>query len=192
MQTVNLLHLSLERRTLVVAFEQLWAAWRSEYVSGIATQSLPDNSTCVFCAIAASTLSPAETFTVWRGKTCFAVLNAFPYASGHLLVMPLRHVGELEKLTQDEAVELWQATTAAVVALKSAYGPDGVNLGVNLGRAAGAGLPDHVHIHVLPRWVGDTNFMTTVAGIRVMPEALEASWKRLTNAWPSDLTKFEE
>jgi len=192
MQVVSLPRLFPKRGGPMVAFEQLWAAWRSEYVSGIATKSPLESQGCVFCAIASSTLPMTETFTVWRGQSCFAVLNAFPYASGHLLVMPLRHVGELEKLTADEATELWQATTAAVVALKSAYGPDGVNLGANLGRAAGAGLPDHVHIHVLPRWVGDTNFMTSVAGVRVMPEALESSWKKLTDVWPLDARRVTD
>jgi diadenosine tetraphosphate (Ap4A) HIT family hydrolase len=121
---------------------------------------------------------------VWRGEATFVVLNAYPYASGHVLVLPLRHAGALADLTGDEATELWAATQAAVGAIEAAYEPDGINMGANLGRAAGAGLPSHVHLHVLPRWSGDTNFMTTVAETRVMPETLQLSWKRLNDAWP--------
>ena len=98
--------------------------------------------------------------------------------------MPLRHVGDLAGLTEGEAAELWSATRRAVAAIEVAYEPDGLNMGANLGRAAGAGLPSHVHLHVLPRWSGDTNFMTSVAGVRVMPETLQLSWKRLADAWP--------
>ena len=111
-------------------------------------------------------------------------MNAYPYASGHVLVLPLRHTGSLAELTAEESAELWSATQASVAAIEAAYEPDALNMGANLGRAAGAGLPSHVHLHVLPRWSGDTNFMTAVAGTRVMPETLQLSWKRLTDAWP--------
>ena len=121
---------------------------------------------------------------VWRGQLTFVVLNAYPYASGHVLVLPLRHVGSLGELTEAESAELWSATRRAVATIEAAYDPDGVNMGANLGRAAGAGLPSHVHLHVLPRWAGDTNFMTSVAETRVLPETLGLSWKRLTDAWP--------
>jgi ATP adenylyltransferase len=100
------------------------------------------------------------------------------------LVLPLRHIGALADLTAEESAEVWAATQAAVAAIEAAYEPDGLNMGANLGRAAGAGLPAHVHLHVLPRWSGDTNFMTAVAETRVMPETLQLSWKRLTDAWP--------
>ena len=121
---------------------------------------------------------------MWRGENTFVVMNAYPYASGHVLVLPLRHVGSLAELTGDESAEVWAATQAAVTAIGAAYEPDGLNMGANLGRAAGAGLPSHVHLHVLPRWSGDTNFMTAVAETRVMPETLQLSWKRLSDAWP--------
>ena len=111
-------------------------------------------------------------------------MNAYPYASGHVLVLPLRHIGPLVELTDAESAELWSATQRAVATIESAYEPDGLNMGANLGRAAGAGLPAHLHLHVLPRWSGDTNFMTSVAETRVMPETLQLSWKRLTDAWP--------
>jgi len=111
-------------------------------------------------------------------------MNAYPYASGHLLVMPARHIGELEALTAEESAELWHATRCAAAAIDAAYDPDGINMGANLGRAAGAGIPAHLHLHVVPRWSGDTNFMTSVAGVRVMPEPLPSGWRRLTDAWP--------
>jgi ATP adenylyltransferase len=143
-----------------------------------------DESDCVFCRLAASGPPSEDNLVVWRGDLAFVVMNAYPYASGHVLVLPRRHVGSLAELTPDESGEVWAATQAAVAAIEAAYEPDGLNLGANLGRAAGAGLPSHVHLHVLPRWSGDTNFMTAVAEARVMPETLQLSWKRLADAWP--------
>jgi ATP adenylyltransferase len=138
----------------------------------------------VFCRLAASGPPSEENLVVWRGELTFVVLNAYPYASGHVLVLPLRHVDSLGALGEAESAELWSATLRAVATIETAYEPDGLNMGANLGRAAGAGLPSHVHLHVLPRWSGDTNFMTPVAETRVMPETLQLSWKRLTDAWP--------
>jgi diadenosine tetraphosphate (Ap4A) HIT family hydrolase len=171
-----------------VSLGHLWAGWRRGYIveatareraGGIAQ----DEGDCVFCRLAASGPPSEDNLVVWRGEATFVVLNAYPYASGHVLVLPLRHAAALADLTGDEATELWAATQAAVGAIEKAYEPDGINMGANLGRAAGAGLPSHVHLHVLPRWSGDTNFMTTVAETRVMPETLQLSWKRLTDAW---------
>jgi ATP adenylyltransferase len=139
---------------------------------------------CVFCRILASTEPDDVTYIVWRGHRSFAVLNAFPYASGHLMVMPTRHVADLEDIASDEADELWKTLSDAVRALKASYHPDGVNVGANLGRAAGAGIPDHFHFHAVPRWVGDTNFTTAVAETRVLPESLPDTWRRLRTAWP--------
>jgi len=139
---------------------------------------------CVFCGLLAADVSDEERLVVWRGERCVAMLNAYPYASGHLLVMPSRHVRELDGLAAEEAGEMWSAVHDAVAALGAAYAPDGCNLGVNLGRAAGAGIPGHLHVHVVPRWIGDTNFMTTSASTRVLPEALPDSWRRLRSAWP--------
>ena len=121
---------------------------------------------------------------VHRGPTCFAVLNAFPYTSGHMLVLPRRAVATLDALTTDEHLELWSTVRDAVAAIGEAYSPDGMNIGLNLGRAAGAGIDGHLHVHVLPRWSGDTNFTTTTAGTRVLPEALDETWRRLSGAWP--------
>ena len=120
-----------------------------------------------------------------RGPTCFAVMNAYPYTSGHLMVLPRRAVGELSDLTEDEHLELWATVRDAVAAVNEAFEPGGVNVGVNLGRAAGAGIPGHLHVHVVPRWSGDTNFTTTVANVRVLPEALDQSWRRLREVWPA-------
>jgi diadenosine tetraphosphate (Ap4A) HIT family hydrolase len=139
---------------------------------------------CVFCAMWTSDEPDQSTYVLWRGSRVFAVLNAYPYASGHLMVMPGRHVGALEDLTDEERSELWRGVEDAVAAVKAAYRPDGLNLGANLGRAAGAGFPRHLHLHVVPRWSGDTNFMTSVAEARVLPEALPVSWTRLREAWP--------
>jgi ATP adenylyltransferase len=168
-----------------VSLEHLWAGWRSAYVAGASAEPPAGNGeTSVFEQILASGRPDEETHIVWRGQVCFAILNAFPYTSGHLLVMPYRAVGELAALQPAEQAELWDGTTAAVRALQDAYQPDGINVGMNLGRSAGAGVPGHLHVHVLPRWNGDTNFMTTVGGVRVMPEDLDASAAKVRAAWP--------
>jgi diadenosine tetraphosphate (Ap4A) HIT family hydrolase len=167
--------------------EQLWAGWRSAYVvSTTDAERRGADDGCVFCRIATSGPPSVDNLVVWRSELSYAVLNAYPYASGHLLVMPVRHVGELDALSPEESRDLWDGTERAVSALNAAYDPDGINMGANLGRAAGAGIPSHLHLHVLPRWAGDTNFMTTVAGVRVMPESLAVGWERLHQAWPPD------
>lgn len=163
--------------------ERLWAGWRNEYVIATGGETSVGGDTCVLCRVAGAGDEEGEA-PLWRGARTVAVLNAFPYTSGHLMVMPTRHVGELEDLDAEESVELWDGVRAAVVALKAAYRPEGVNVGANLGRAAGAGVPGHLHLHVLPRWSGDTNFMTSVAEARVLPESLPASGERLRAAWP--------
>ena len=119
-----------------------------------------------------------------RGTHVFAILNAFPYAVGHILVIPYREVGELEELTPEEAAEVWQTVTDAVVAIKRAFGPEGVNVGLNLGRPAGGSVSEHLHVHVVPRWTGDANFMTATANTRTLPEALPDSAAKLRAAWP--------
>jgi ATP adenylyltransferase len=172
-----------------VSFETLWAGWRSEYIVEATAREragvpVHDPASCVFCALAASGPPSEDNLVVWRGERTFVVMNAYPYASGHVLVLPVRHVGALGELTTGESAELWSATQGAVGALEAAYEPDGLNMGANLGRAAGAGLPAHLHLHVLPRWSGDTNFMTSVAGTRVMPETLAEAWKKISAAWP--------
>lgn len=172
-----------------MSLEHLWAGWRRDYIVAATAREragdlTSDESSCVFCRIAGSGPPSEDNLVVWRGDLTYVVMNAYPYASGHVLVLPLRHVGPLSDLTDAESAELWWATQRAVATIEAAYEPDGLNMGANLGRAAGAGIPSHVHLHVLPRWSGDTNFMTSVAETRVMPETLQLSWKRLTDAWP--------
>jgi diadenosine tetraphosphate (Ap4A) HIT family hydrolase len=163
--------------------ERLWAGWRSSYVAAAGNGALAGEGS-IFRRILESGRPDSETHIVWRGSLTFAILNAYPYTSGHMLLMPYREVAELEDLTDAESVELWSAVQMAVVAIKRAYRPHGVNVGANLGEAAGAGVPSHVHLHVLPRWNADSNFMTSIAEVRVLPETLGDSWRKLRHAWP--------
>jgi diadenosine tetraphosphate (Ap4A) HIT family hydrolase len=173
-----------EDRPRGVPMERLWAGWRSAYVAAAGNGAVAGDGS-IFSRILASGLPDEETHIVWRGERVFALLNAFPYTSGHLLVMPYREVPGLEDLDPDEAAALWAAVRDAVVAIKAAYQPHGVNVGLNLGEAAGAGIPGHLHVHVLPRWNADSNFMTSVAEVRVLPESLGDTWRRLRAAWPA-------
>lgn len=168
------------------SLDRLWAGWRSEYIESVSGKPPPKADNCVFCNLLSSGEPDEVTYIVWRhpGGLAFAILNAYPYASGHLMVMPTRHVGELEAMTSEESKAVWEGLTQAVLALKSAYGPDGLNIGANLGRSAGAGIPGHFHMHVVPRWTGDTNFMTSVANARVLPEALSVTAEKVRAAWP--------
>jgi ATP adenylyltransferase len=169
-----------------VSLEHLWAGWRREYIVAATERARADDddTDCVFCRLAASGEPSEDNLVVWRGEHTFVVMNAYPYAAGHVLVLPLRHVSSLAGLSRAESAELWAATQQAVATIEAAYDPDGLNVGANLGRAAGAGIPGHVHLHVVPRWSGDTNFMTAVAETRVLPETLALSWKKLNDAWP--------
>jgi ATP adenylyltransferase len=167
--------------------ERLWAGWRSAYVEdgGTAvprTDRAPGVS--LFEGIERSGLPDEATYILARGARCFVILNAYPYISGHLMVLPRRAVPHLEDLHTDEYTELWATVRTAVVAVKAAYRPDGVNVGINLGEAAGAGVPDHLHVHVLPRWSADTNFTTAIAEARILPEPLSTTWRKLRDAWP--------
>jgi ATP adenylyltransferase len=168
----------------VNSLDRLWAGWRSDYIEQATSSS---HEGCVFCDILASGRPDEETFVVWRHPAGGAVgiLNAYPYTSGHLMIMPTRHVADLEALDGAEGEAVWLGIGAGIRALKSAYRPDGLNMGANLGRSAGAGVPGHVHVHVVPRWSGDTNFMTSVANARVLPEALSTSAAKIRAAWPS-------
>lgn len=139
----------------------------------------------MFTRILESGRSDEETYIVHRGRAVFAILNAYPYGTGHLLVMPYRMVSDLEGLDDVESAELWSTINDAVRAVRDAYRPDGVNVGFNLGDAAGAGVPDHVHAHVLPRWAADSNFMTALAETRVLPEPMSKTWAKLRAAWPT-------
>ena len=138
----------------------------------------------MFTALLASGLSDEECYIVHRGRQEFALLNAFPYSTGHTLVMPYREIADLEDLTDDESAELWATVNDAVRAVKAVYDPGGVNVGINLGRPAGGSISEHLHVHVVPRWVGDGNFMTAIANTRTLPEALSDTAAKVRAAWP--------
>ena len=150
----------------------LWAPWRLDYV-----QHADELERCIFC-------EPEEELLVATGEHALAVLNKYPYASGHLLVAPKRHVGDFAALTGEEVLEVHRLAAAGLAALTEIYRPHGFNLGWNIGRVAGAGIADHLHQHVVPRWNGDTNFMAVLGDVKVLPEALLETGRRLREAWP--------
>ena len=152
--------------------ERLWSPWRLDYV----TSASGGSNACIFC----NTDEPGrDQLILVRGRVSYVVLNLYPYNNGHLMVVPNRHVATLEATEPEERDELMRFTRHAEIALTEAYQPQGLNVGINLGRPAGAGVVDHLHVHVVPRWNGDTNFMTVVGEVRVLPEDLGATKKRL-------------
>ena len=157
----------------------LWAPWRLEYIA----QAGADDG-CVFCAEAAGALPEDESLVVSRGERALALLNKFPYTSGHVMVAPLRHVGELGELDEAEAAAIHALTVQTLTALGRIYRPDGFNVGWNLGESAGGSISTHLHEHVVPRWAGDTNYMPVLADVKVMPEHLLTTRDRLRAAWP--------
>ena len=157
----------------------LWAPWRLEYIA-----TADDQDGCVFCAEAAGEIPERDSLVVHRGERCLVLLNKYPYSSGHLLAAPLRHVGGFEELDDAEALELHRSAGAGMAALRAVYSPQGFNVGWNLGRVAGAGIVEHVHQHVVPRWGGDTNFMPVLADVKVLPEHLRETRRRVEAAWP--------
>ena len=166
--------------------DHLWNGWRAAYVQKwgeTAGSPASDTQGSVFTRILNSGLSDEDAHILHRGSTCFVILNAYPYASGHMLVLPYREVAHLEDLAPDEASELWACVTNGVRALKTAYNPQGVNVGINLGPPAGGSVSEHLHVHVVPRWIGDANFMTAIANTRTLPEALGDSARKLREAW---------
>ncbi len=155
---------------------RLWAPWRITYVSG----SHPAVG-CIFCE-ALSAPDARSRLLLRRGALAFLILNVYPYASGHLMVVVNRHIASVEDATPDELAEAMALVQTATRALRAVYRPDGFNIGINEGRVAGAGIADHLHIHVVPRWSGDTNFMPVLGDVRVLPEALDATYDRLRAA----------
>ncbi|MBI3333256.1 MAG: HIT domain-containing protein [Candidatus Omnitrophica bacterium] len=151
--------------------KRLWAPWRVGYISGILK---PQSKGCPFCGIPKAR-SDSKRLILARGRLSFSVLNLFPYTNGHLLVAPYRHVGRFESLTGEEWLELFSLAKDAMRRLKKRMAPHGYNLGINLGRAAGAGIPGHLHLHIVPRWVGDTNFMPVIAESKVISQSLAAA-----------------
>lgn len=158
----------------------LWAPWRLEYI-----KQADEQAGCVFCGEATGALRDEDSLLVALGDTALALLNKYPYSSGHVMVAPRRHVGELGGLTDEESLEIHHLAVAAIDTLGRVYGPGGFNLGWNLGHTAGAGIADHVHQHVVPRWSGDTNFMPVLADVKVIPEHLLETRERLRAAWPT-------
>jgi ATP adenylyltransferase len=157
--------------------KQLWAPWRLEYVA-----AADEQGGCVFCLADAG--DDEERLVVHRGERALVLLNKFPYASGHLMMAPRRHVGAFGGLDDDEALELHGLAAKGMAALDMIFAPHGYNAGWNLGRIAGAGIVDHVHLHVVPRWAGDTNFMPVLADVKVLPEHLLETRRKLAAAWP--------
>lgn len=168
--------------------EQLWAPWRLKYI-----ESAGKTQGCIFCDFPAQgEAKDAENLIVTRGPHAFVILNAFPYSNGHLMVVPYRHTDTFDAFTDAEMLDVMHLTRLGVDLLKAAFHPDGFNLGVNMGRTAGAGIADHLHWHIVPRWNGDTNFMTVLADIRVIPESLNVVYERLRAALPGVLEQSAE
>ena len=162
--------------------ETLWSPWRYDYIaSGGAADS--ESSGCIFCSLRDHPDDDEANFVIHRANHNLVVLNIYPYISGHLLIVPFEHVGELDAAAKETTDELMDLTKRCQTALRQAYQPAGFNIGMNLGRAAGAGIADHLHIHVMPRWLGDTNFMSTIARTRVIPEDLATTYGKLRNSF---------
>jgi ATP adenylyltransferase len=156
--------------------ERLWSPWRAGYIaSGVDAQ----RDRCVFCVVGADPEHDETNFVLHRAEHCFVILNLYPYITGHLMIVPYLHTSEFESLAKDISDEMMDLAKRAQAVLREVYSPPGYNMGMNLGSAAGAGIADHLHIHLLPRWGGDTNFMTTVAETRVLPEDLATTYAKL-------------
>jgi len=159
--------------------DYLWTPWRYAYVT-----SADRTPGCIFCE-AAKTSDDRQARIVYRGQHCFIILNTYPYTPGHGMVVPYEHLDELQKLPAAAAQELMTLTQKMEAALRQLYSPDGINLGMNIGKAAGAGVAGHIHMHVLPRWVADANFVSVIGETRILPEALEVTWERMRAALSS-------
>jgi len=191
--------------------ERLWTPWRYEYVSRAEESSRPGvpdalsawpgsgthDCNCVFCNMIAAVDHAVEqgmsteeaeraAHVLARGKSCFLCLNAYPYATGHVLIVPYRHLDSLAALPEGDATEMMALAQRVERVLRAVYQPGGMNFGLNLGEAGGAGIVGHIHMHALPRWIGDTNFMTVTADTRVLPEALDTTWTRIRKTWQEE------
>ncbi len=170
--------------------DHLWATWRSVYIDQVVdSRTAPSiaeaDGRSLFERILHADAPDADKHLVWRGEHCFVLLNKFPYTSGHLMVLPNRAEPALEGLTPAEQGELWSLVSDAVVALKAGFACEGVNVGINLGTAAGGSQADHLHVHCVPRWVGDANFVGVIAETRVLPISLDDAFAKLRAAWPA-------
>jgi ATP adenylyltransferase len=160
---------------MTVPNTNLWAPWRMEYIRGLDCRG----PGCFLCAYWARPADDQANLVLWRSANCMAVLNRFPYNSGHVLIAPAAHVGGLEQLSDEQMLEMMRLTRDAQRVIAEAFKAQGFNVGANFGHCAGAGLPDHLHLHVVPRWAGDTNYMSVVGDVRVVPEALDAAYRQL-------------
>ena len=156
--------------------KHLWSPWRMDYI-----KSFKKNG-CVFCKALGEEDGP-ENLIVYRGETCCVILNRFPYTSGHLMVIPFKHAQTLSDLDAETRTEMFELTTKCTEVLDRLYNPHGYNVGINIGEAAGAGIEEHIHIHIVPRWAGDTNFMSSVGETRVLPEDIEETYRRVKGEW---------
>ncbi len=152
--------------------DQLWAPWRLEYIISNKVEG------CIFCEFPKEN-EDEENLILYRGNHCFVIMNAFPYSNGHLMVAPYKHTGDVTELNSDESLEMMQLMQKCCNALKEIARPDGFNIGINMGTPAGAGIADHIHLHIVPRWNGDTNFMPVLADTKIIPESLKATYKKL-------------
>ena len=157
----------------------LWSPWRYDYVTSSETKTGAPNGGCVFCEILKSPASDEEKFILHRAGHNFVILNIYPYVSGHLMIVPYAHTADLDEAEKAITDEMMDLTKRAQTILRAAYAPDGFNLGMNLGKAAGAGVAGHFHLHVMPRWIGDVNFMTAVGQTRTIPESLQTTFEKL-------------
>lgn len=162
--------------------DRLWTPWRYQYIAGEEVENSGDDSSsnsCIFCTLPQDPTSDERNFILHRARHNFIVLNLYPYTSGHLLIIPYEHTSELDSVAKETTDELMDLTKRAQTVLRAAYRPDGFNLGMNLGHAAGAGVAAHVHLHLMPRWIGDANFMSTIGETRVLPEDLPTTYHKL-------------
>jgi ATP adenylyltransferase len=157
----------------------IFSPWRMEYIQS------DKHTTCAFCEELAKP-DGTENLIVFRGRRAFIILNRYPYTSGHLMIVPFQHESTLDALDEETRVELMSLTNRAIEAIKSVYHPQGFNVGINIGEAAGAGITEHIHVHVVPRWIGDTNFMSSLSETRVLPETLEETYDRMVTAWENE------
>lgn len=166
----------LPRSTIEGQLDHLWSPWRMTYIENHSKEG------CIFCGAVGMADGP-QNLVVFRSQRAFVILNRYPYTSGHLMVVPYEHQPRLEELQADTRAEMMELASQCIRVLRQVYQPEGFNLGVNIGEAAGAGVTEHVHLHVVPRWIGDTSFMSNLAQTRVLPELLEDTHQRLSSAW---------
>jgi ATP adenylyltransferase len=159
--------------------DRLWTPWRYEYIKEASGEKTGQDASCIFCTMRDGLESDESAFVVHRARYNLIVLNVYPYTSGHLLIAPYEHAADLDALTKETSDELMDLAKRAQTVLREAYRPDGFNLGMNLGQSAGAGVAHHVHLHIMPRWTGDANFMSTIGETRVIPEDLQMTYHKL-------------